>query len=102
MVYRVRTLTLTRTKVTEAHALILRVAAYVNANFPGVTVELLRNVGGPVHQIHMITCCASLEDLEEYEEEWQLDTEWLALLEEWRLLDAESTDAMDQLYRSLI
>lgn len=102
MIYRVRTLTLTRAKVTEAHALILKVAAYVNENFPGVTVEILRNVGGPVHQIHMITCCASLEDLEEYEEEWQLDTDWLALLEEWRRLDAEFAAAEDQLYRSLL
>lgn len=102
MIYRVRTLNLTRTKVTEAHTLILKAAAYVNENFPGVTVEILRNVGGPVHQIHMVTCCASLEDLEEYEEERQLDTDWLALLEEWRLLDAESTTAVDHLYRSLI
>lgn len=102
MIYRVRTLNLARTKVTEAHALILRVAAYVNANFPGVTVEILRNVGGPVHQIHMVTCCASLEDLEEYEEERQLDSEWLALIEEWRLLDAESSPTVDHLYRSLI
>ena len=102
MIYRVRTLTLTRAKVTAAHALILKMAVYVNENFPGVTVEILRNVGGPVHQIHMITCCASLEDLEEYEEEWQLDTDWLALLEEWRLLDAEATATVDQLYRSLI
>lgn len=102
MIYRVRTLNLTRTKVSEAHALILKLAAYVNENFPGITVEILRNVGGPVHQIHLITCCASLEDLEEYEEERQLDTDWLAWVEEWRRLDAESADAVDQFYRSLL
>ena len=102
MIYRVRTLNLTRTKVSEAHTLILKLAAYVNENFPGVTVEILRNVGGPVHQLHLITCCASLEDLEEYEEERQLDRDWLAWLEEWRRLDAESAAAIDQLYRSLL
>lgn len=102
MIYRVRTLNLTRTKVTEAHALVLKMAAYVNQNFPGVTVEILRNVGGPVNQIHMVTCCASLEDLEEYEEVRQLDSDWLALLEDWRLLDAESSIGVDHLYRSLL
>lgn len=102
MIYRARTLNLIRAKVAEAHALMLKATAYLNENFPGVTVEILRNVGGPVNQIHMVTCCASLAALEEYEEERQLDAGWLALLEEWRALDAESTTAVDHLYRSLL
>lgn len=102
MIYRARTLNLTRSKISEAHALMLKAAAYLNENFPDITVEVLRNIGGPVNQIHMVTSCASLAVLEEYEAERQLDVGWLALLEEWRALDAEACTAVDHLYRSLI
>lgn len=102
MIYRVCTLNLKRPTVSAAHALMLRVAAYVNENFPGVTVEVLRNVGGSLEQLYLVTCCASLTELEEYEAERQLDRVWLALLEEWRGLEAEAMIATDQLYRSLL
>lgn len=102
MIYRARTINLTRAKVAEAHALMVKTATFVNEQFPGVTVEVLRNIGGPLNQIHLVTCCESLATLEDYEEERQLNAGWLALIEEWRALDAELSTAVDHLYRSLI
>ena len=100
MIYRVRTISLAPDTTEEAQALASKAAAYATEHFPDVAVEILTNVAGPQHQIHMVTRCKSLGALEEYEESRKTDAGWLALVEEWRThkLGAES---VDRLYRSV-
>ena len=100
MIYRVRTISLTSGTTEDARALASKAAAYATEHFADVTVEILTNIAGPQHQIHMVTRCQSLAALETYEERRKEDAGWLALVEEWhtRQLGGES---VDRLYRSV-
>ncbi len=98
MIYRARTVTLLPAKAAAYRAVVVRAAAYLSEHYPAVHVEILENVAGPQHQIHMVTRCNSLAALETYEAERKDDAGWLALIEEARLLQG-SLDTVDHLYR---
>lgn len=98
MIYRVRTMTLSRSKASSVRKVAARAAAYVNQNYPDIQVEVLDNITGLRDQIHMVTRCASLAALEVYETERQGDTEWRAHMDEYTGLDAV-TETVDSLYR---
>ena len=100
MIYRVRTINLDLGKTTEAKQLTTKAATYISRNYADITVEVLENVTGSLHQIHMVTRCNSLGALEAYEEKRQTDPKWQALLEEWEQLAAHVGDA-DRLYRTV-
>jgi hypothetical protein len=99
MIYRVRTINL-RAENTSAREVTVRAAAYATEHFPGIQVEILENIAGPRHQIHMVTRCVSLAALETYEAQRKSDSGWQALVEEFRALAAE-INSVDYLYRTV-
>ena len=99
MIYRVRSLKLHLAKRFAATRTACNAAAYVNEHYPGVEVEVLENISGSLHHIHMVTRCESLAALEAYEAKRQTDTGWLKLLDEFRKHDA-MVDQFDRLYRT--
>src|SRR4051812_43393913 len=100
MIYRVRTITLSRDEKGPAIEVTVRAPAYVTAHFPGIELEILENVAGPLNQIHMVTHCASLAALEAYETKRKTDSGWQALIEEFGQL-APGAESVDHLYRTL-
>ena len=88
-IYRFRTVELAAEKEAAAQDVMVRAAAYLTAHYPGVQVKILRTVDGLPHELHMVTRCASLGDLDTYETARADDVGWLALLEEYRALDAQ-------------
>lgn len=97
MIYRARTVTLLPAKAAAYRAVVVRAAAYLSEHYPAVHVEILENVAGPQHQIHMVTRCNSLAALETYEAERKDDAGWLALIEEASVLQG-ALDTVDHLY----
>jgi hypothetical protein len=100
MIYRVRTLKLIPDKKSTASNVACSAAEYVTEHFSGINVEILENISGSLHQIHMITRCESLAALEAYEANRQTDAGWLRLVEEFRALNAV-VDQVDRLYRAV-
>ena len=98
MIYRARTITLLPAKAAAYRAVVVRAAAYLSEHYPAVQVEILENVAGPHHQVHMVTRCDSLAALETYEAQRKDDAGWLALIEEASVLQG-SLDTVDHLYR---
>ena len=47
-------------KLGEGIAWALGVASYINKQFPASEMEVVRNVGGPFYEIHMVSRCESL------------------------------------------
>ena len=99
MIYRVRTLNLIPAKKSAASEVACSAAEYATEHFPGIEVEVLENISGSLHHIHMVTRCDSLATLEAYEAKRQTDAGWLRLLEEFRTLNAV-VDQVDRLYRA--
>ncbi len=46
----------------------MEVAGYINGNIEGVEVQVLRNIGGQVFQVHWVSRYASLAS---YEQHWK-------------------------------
>jgi hypothetical protein len=99
MIYRVRTINL-RAEHASARDATVRAAAYATEHFPGIQVEILENIAGPQHQIHMVTGCMSLAALETYEAQRKSDSGWQALIEEFRSL-TPGVASVDYLYRTV-
>lgn len=76
----------------------VQAAAYLTAHYPEVQVEILRNVDGPPHQLHMVTRCASMDALDAYEMARADDAGWLALLAAYRALDPQRSTS-DRVYQ---
>ena len=72
MIYRVRTINL-QAEHASARDATVRAAAYATEHFPDIQVEILENIAGPGHQIHMVTRCVSLAVLEAYEAQRKLE-----------------------------
>lgn len=66
-IYRFRTGDLAPAKEAAARTSTSRAAAYLTAHYPEVRVEILRNIDGHPHQLHMVSRCASLGALDIYE-----------------------------------
>ena len=47
-------------KLGEGIGWALNVTSYLNKQFPGTEMEVVRNVGGPFYEIHMVSRCESL------------------------------------------
>jgi hypothetical protein len=61
MIYYVRSLTIKQGKGQEAFQWAVKIATWINANYPDLNVQVLRNVSGPRWQIHWVSSYESLE-----------------------------------------
>jgi hypothetical protein len=99
VICRVRTINLVPAKASAAREVARRAAAYATEHFSEVNVEILENIAGPQHQMHMVTRCESLAALEAYETKRQTDAGWQALVEDFQTVSA-AVDTVDYLYRT--
>lgn len=97
MIYRIRTITLNSKDVAASRAKFIEAAAYINANYPEVTSEILVNISGSLNQIHWVTKCESLAVLEQYESNRNQDEAWRKIVQGW-LADVEPEDMVDNFY----
>ena len=102
MITQVRTATVHDGKLPEAVEFGLKVVAYVNDKFPESTPQMIRNVGGPLYELHWVSTfetLASYEDLSKRLEADQGYQELLAEVRQARLFVASSV--VDHLYETV-
>jgi hypothetical protein len=102
MITWVRTANISDGKLQEAFSWAVKVAGYINKKFEGVNVQVVRNVGGPVFQVHWV---ATYKSLASFEEKWkQIDGDegYQGLLAEIRQQAAFiGTSIVDSLYETV-
>lgn len=102
MITRVRTANMHDGKGHEAFAWAVKVATYINENFSGSNIQVMRNVGGPVWQVHWVDSHESLAAYEEVMKKVEADSGYLELLGEAR--DQKlfvSSSIVDSLYQAI-
>ena len=65
MVYLERSAEIVGGKGIGAMEFAVKVASYVNDNYPGLNVQVLRNVGGKIAEVHWVSSYESLAAFEE-------------------------------------
>jgi hypothetical protein len=68
MITWVRTAGIQEGKMNEAFTWAVKVAAYLNKKFKGMDVQVMRNVGGPLYQVHWV---CNYESLGAFEKRWK-------------------------------
>ena len=102
MITWVRTANMHDGKGQDAFAWAVKVAHYVNGKFSGANVQVVRNVGGPVWQVHWVANYESLAAFEEIMKTLEADSGYLELLGEAR--DQKlfiSNSIVDSLYEAI-
>jgi len=82
MITWVRTANINDGKGRTAFAWAVKVAAYVNENVSGADVQVMRNIGGPVWQVHWVANYESLAALAEVMKQIEGDAGYLEVLAE--------------------
>ena len=71
-------------KAMEAFAWAVKVASWANQKYPGTKMQVIRNVGGPLYQVHWTATYDSLASWEKAWKQIEADDEYRALLAEVR------------------
>jgi hypothetical protein len=82
MIYHVNTTIILPGKEVEAAQVAQRFTAYVNQNFTGIHVQILRNISGETKQIHWVATHDSLSGFEAFQQQIATDAKFLELLTE--------------------
>jgi hypothetical protein len=82
MIYQMRTATISQGKQQEATQWALKVAKYLSEKYAAVNVQVLRNINGPLNQVHWAVGYASLGVMEETRAKWRTDEGYQDLLGE--------------------
>ena len=102
MITWVRTANIHDGKINEAFEWAAKVASYINKKFDGANVQVLRNVGGPMYQVHWVGTHDSLAEFERQWKQIESDKGYRNLLTEIRRKGALiGTSVIDSLYESV-
>lgn len=102
MITWVRTADIHDGKMNEAFAWAVKVAAYLNKKFKGAEIQVMRNVAGPVYQVHWVCNYDSLGAFEARWKEIEKDKGYNNLLSEIRKKSALiGTSVVDSFYESV-
>ncbi len=85
MVTNVLSATIHDGKLVEATAWALKTAAYINDRFPEANLQVHRNVGGAMYELHWIGTAESLAAYDDLNKRIQADDGYQKLLQEGRL-----------------
>jgi hypothetical protein len=102
MITLIRTANMHDGKGHEAFAWAIKLGHYLNEKFSEGSVQVVRNIGGPVWQVHWVVSFESLATLEEVMKRVEADSGYLELLGEAR--DQElfiSSGTVDSLYETI-
>jgi len=102
MITWVRTAGIQDGKLDEAFGWAVKVAGYINKKFKGANIQVVRNIGGPVYQLHWV---GTYETLAAFESQWKQiegDRGFRSLLTEIRKKRAlVGPSVADSLYESI-
>jgi hypothetical protein len=102
MITWVRTANIHDGKAQDAFAWAIKVAKYVSANFSEANVQVLRNIGGLVWQVHWVANYESLAAFEEVMKKVEADSGYVELLGEARDQNLFiSSSIVDSLYEAI-
>ena len=71
-------------KLVDAFSWAAKVAAHINQKFPGSNVQVVRNVGGPMYELHFVSVSESLAAYDALTKQMQADEGYQKLLNEGR------------------
>jgi hypothetical protein len=80
MVYLVRSARAQQGRAQAALPFIVGVANYLKEHYPEVSVEVLRNINGPIHQVHLVVRYESLAVLEATRDKLDNDDDYQELV----------------------
>jgi hypothetical protein len=102
MIVWVRTANIHDGKMREAFGWAAKVASYTNQKFPGVNVQVTRNIGGPMSQVRWMASYESLASFEKLMRQIESDDGYQALLAEVRQQAALiGPSVVDALYETI-
>jgi len=102
MITFVRTATIHDGKVQDAFAWAVKVANYINEHISGVNVQVVRNIGGPIYQVHWVSNYESLAAFAERMKRVETDAGYQQLLVEGRQqLLLIGSSIVDNLYETV-
>ncbi len=102
MITQVRTAAVHDGKLPEAIEFGLKVVALVNDKFPDLNIQLIRNVVGPIYELHWVSSTESLATYEEVNKRIEADQGYQALVAEIRQAKVfVATSLVDRLYETI-
>ena len=102
MITQVRTAAVHDGKFPEAVEIGLRVVALINDKFPDLNVQLIRNVGGPIYELHWVSTAETLAGYEDLTQRLEADQgyqELVAGIRQAKVFVASSL--VDRLYETI-
>ena len=102
MITQVRTAAVHDGKFPEAVEIGLKVVALINDKFPDLNVQLIRNVGGPIYELHWVSSTETLATYEEVNKSIEADQGYQALVAEARQAKVYvASSLVDRLYETI-
>ena len=102
MITQVRTAAVHDGKFPEAVEFRLKVVALLNDKFPDLNVQLIRNVGGPLYELHWVSATESLASYEDLNKRIEADQGYQELVAEIRQAKVfVATSLVDRLYETI-
>ena len=102
MITTVRSASISPGKIDEGFAFAVEIAHYINENLPGTTVQVLRNIGGKMAQVHWVSTYESLAAYEAYWTKLENDAGFKEKLAEARGNELYVADSIvDSLYQTI-
>ena len=102
MITWVRTANVHDGKLQEAFAAALKVSSYIDKTFEGVKIQVARNVGGPVFQVHWVATYESLAAFDATSKQIESNEGYRALIAELRQQGIFiGTSVVDSIYESV-
>ena len=102
MITQVRTAAVHDGKLPEAVEFGLKVVAYISDKFPDLNIQLIRNVGGPIYELHWVSSTETLATYEEVNKSIEADEGYQALVAEARQARVfVASSLVDRLYETI-
>ena len=102
MITQVRTAVVHDGKLPEAVEFGLKVVALLNDKFPDLNIQLIRNVGGPLYELHWVSSTETLASYEEVTKRIEADQGYQELVAEIRQAKVfVATSLVDRLYETI-
>ena len=89
-------------KLADAFALAAKITDYIRTHYEGMNIEVSRNVGGPVFELHFVSTTESLTAYEDLNKRLEADEGYQAILNEVRQAGVfVGTSLTDRLYETV-
>ena len=102
MITQVRTAAVHDGKFPEAIEFGLKVVAYINDKFPELNAQLVRNIGGPLYELHWVSTTETLASYDDLGKRLEADQGYQELVAEIRQAGVfVASSLVDHLYETI-